>query len=94
MVGLPRTRHRHDRAQLRVARERNVLRWRRYRARYIDRRWSPLLPGDWWTQEGRFYKLSPSCDCGMCRCARAERRFRSHKRRVYRQMDRVEALAW
>jgi hypothetical protein len=81
---------RHSRAHVRIQRERAVQKWRRYRRTFVDRPERRVQPGEWWTQEGRFNKLTLSCDCRMCSIERAERKFRSHKQQFYRALDRVD----
>jgi hypothetical protein len=43
--------------------------------------------------DGRFDKYTLSCDCKLHRIVREGRKFRSRKRKVYREMDRLDESA-
>ncbi len=78
----------HDKAYKIQQRERVIKKWKRWSYRVMgDRYWS-----EFWEQEGRFNKFSLSCDCSMCRIARDERKFRNKKKKIYREMDKVDEL--
>lgn len=81
---------RHSRAHVRIQRERAVQKWRRYRRTFVDRPERPVAEGEWWAQEGRFNKLTLSCNCRMCALERWDRKFRSHRQHSYRQMDLLD----
>ncbi len=57
------------------------------------------MPGQpqrpWWCQEGRFSKLSLSCDQhARCRNDRKLNRFRTTRQRFYHELDQLELAAW
>lgn len=79
---------RHSRQEVVEARERNVARWQRYAREFVEMPGRSIQPGEWWSQYGRFNKLTMSCrDHAICRLARDERRFRTHKRAYYKRLD-------
>ena len=93
---------RHSGQQIYEARLRAIAKWKRYRDTWVlDYRthpqarppWRPT-PEDYWGQEGRFNKLSISCDCSFCSVGRWERKFRTHKHSYYRKLDQIEESAY
>ena len=86
---------RHSRAHTLAARRRNILRWRRYARTFVYEPGRPDIDDGFWSQEGRFNKLTLSCDGhAICRLDRALHKFRTGKRAVYRRLDRRDADAY
>lgn len=79
---------RHTRMEVIEARQRNEAKWRRFAKAFVATPSHPLKEGDWWTQTGRFNKLTLSCrDHAICRIDRASRRFAVHRKRFYERLD-------
>lgn len=90
---------RHDRGHIRYHRDRVIEKWKRYRRQEFEAR-EPRTGLDpsiysWWLQEGRFAKLTLSCDRhAICKSFREETKFRTHKQAYYRRLDQIEEAAY
>lgn len=93
-------RHRHTRQHVIAQRKRQIRKWLRYRRCFLERSSGPSQrhtfgPTEWWGQEGRFVKLSLSCDHhALCRLDNWLSKFRRTRSTYYHMLDLYEAEKW
>ena len=60
---------------------------------FVERRWREPTPEEWWGQEGRFNKLTLSCDCAICMIMRWGNKYRNTHRRAEKKRARDTLLS-